>query len=261
MPARSIWQGRLIVEKHEVPVKLYAAVLDRQVHFHLLHRRDRTRVQQRMVDARTGRPVPLGQALRAFEFEPGLYVSVTDDDIERTVPEASREVEISRFVPEGAIDPQLFDRPYYLGPSGDSETDYHALAEALDKKKCAGIASWVMRKHSYIGALINQQGYLMLITLRHAGEVIPVNQLEPPPGRPLEAKEKEMAEKLIEALSGKFQPKAYHDEYQKRIEELIDARRAGKTVKPHRLPRRRSERSLADALRASLKRVSPSRAS
>jgi DNA end-binding protein Ku len=261
MSARAIWQGKLIVPKHEVPVKLYSAVLDRQVHFHLLHKRDRTRLEQRMVDARTGRPVPLDQAQKAFEVETGLFIAVTADDIERTVPEASREVEISRFVPLRAIDPQLFERPYYLGPAQDSASDYHALTRALDGKKCAGIASWVMRGHSYVGALISQQGYLMLITLRHAGEVIPVNQLEPPPGRPLEAKEKEMAEKLIEALSGKFEPKAYHDEYQKRVQELIDAKRAGKTLKPRRLARRAPERSLADSLRASLKRVSASRAS
>ena len=64
-------------------------------------------------------------------------------------------------------------------------TDYFALAQALERKKVAGIASWVMRKHSYVGALIAQQGYLMMITLRHAEEVIPVTQLDPPAGRAL----------------------------------------------------------------------------
>ena len=45
MTARSIWQGNLSVQKHEIAVKLYSAVVDRQIHFHLLHKRDRTRVQ------------------------------------------------------------------------------------------------------------------------------------------------------------------------------------------------------------------------
>ena len=116
-----------------------------------------------------------------------------------------------------------------------------------------------MRKHSYVGALIVQQGYLMLITLRHAEEVIPVSQLDPPQGRPLEPKERDLAEKLIEALSGQFQPEAYRDQYQDRIRELIDAKRAGKKVEPKRVPRRRQEGSLADSLRASLKGVSASR--
>jgi DNA end-binding protein Ku len=257
--ARSIWQGKLTMQKHEIAVKVYSAVLDRQIHFHLLHKRDRTRVQQRMVDAETERPVPLDETRKAFEAEPGLYVALTSEEIERSVPEPSREIGIRCFLPAHVIDPQLFDRPYYLGPAEDSRTDYFALAQALDRKKSAGLASWVMRKHSYVGALIAQQEYLILITLRHAEEVIPVSQLDPPPGRPLEPKEKDLAEKLIEALSGPFRPEAYHDEYQERIRELIDAKRAGKKVKPKRAARRRREGSLADALRASLKGASANR--
>ena len=72
MTTRPIWQGSLKIRKNELPVKLYSAVQDRQIHFHLLHRRDRTRVQQRMVDAETGKAVPLSEAQKAFEAEPGL---------------------------------------------------------------------------------------------------------------------------------------------------------------------------------------------
>ena len=41
----------------------------------------------------------------------------------------------------------------------------------------------------------------MLITLRHANDVIGVDQLDAPQGRPLDSKEKAMAEKLIAAQS------------------------------------------------------------
>jgi DNA end-binding protein Ku len=257
--ARAIWQGTLTIQKREIAVKLYAAVLDRQVHFHLLHKTDKTRVEQRMVDAKTKRPVPLDQVRKVFEAEPGVYVAVRNEELERTVPEPSREVTISHFVPLQAIEPQLFDRPYYLGPAEESAADYFALAQALDRKKMAGIASWVMRKHSYVGALFADQGYLMLNTLRLADEVIPVAQLEAPQGRPLEPKEKDLAERLIEALSGPFDPGAFHDEYQDRVRALIAAKQAGKKIKVKRVPKRRHEGSLADSLRASLKGVRASR--
>jgi DNA end-binding protein Ku len=259
MATRSMWQGMLIVRNHEIPVKLYSAVVDRQIHFHLLHKHDRTRLQQRMVDAETEEPVPPDETHKAFEVEPGRFVEITPEEIEEQVPEASREIKISRFVPSQSIEPQLFERPYYLGPGEGSDSDYFALAQAIGAKERTGVASWVMRKHSYVGALIYQQGYLMLITLRNADEVIPVSQLDPPQGRDLSANEKQMAEKLIEALSGQFEPDAYHDEYQQRIRELIEAKRSGKKLKPKRAPRRRQEGSLADSLRASLKRVSASR--
>ena len=256
MNARAIWQGKLLIAKRELPVKLYSAVQDRQIHFHLLHKRDRTRVEQRMVDAETEKPVSPEETRKAFEAGPGVYVTVTAEEIERSVPEASREVRVNRFVSRGAIDPQLFDRPYYLGPNEDALEDYFALAEALKKRTGPGIASWVMRKHSYVGAVLADRGYLMLITLRHADEVIPVSQLEPPQGRALDAREKEMANQADRTrFAGKFEPDAYHDEFQRRVHEMIDAKRKGKKIKPKKAPAKRREGSLADALSASLKRV------
>ena len=249
MNARSIWQGTLIVQNHEIPVKLYSAVLNRQIHFHLLHKKDRTRVQQRMVDAETEEPVPLDETRRAFEVEPGLFVEISHEEIEEHVPEASREIKISRFVPRQAIEPQLFERPYYLGPAESSESDYFALVQAIGAKRARRRRIVGHAQALYVGALINQKGYLMLITLRNADEVIPVSQLDPPQGRALAANEKQMAEKLIEALSGKFQPNEYRDEYQQRIRELIEAKRSGKKLKPKRAPRRRQEGSLAASLR------------
>jgi DNA end-binding protein Ku len=257
--ARSLWRGTLIIQKHRIAVAFYSAVLDRQIHFHLLHKRDRTRVEQKMVDADTEELVPLEEARKAFEFEKGLYVAVTRDEIDRSAPEPAREVAVSRFVPMGAIEPQLFDRPYYIGPGDDAAVDYFAFVEALEKKKCAGIASWTMRKHSYVGALIVDRGYLMAITLRHADEVIPVSQLDPPQGRALEPKERVLAEKLIETLSGQFDPTAYSDQYQERVQELIDAKRAGKKVKPKRARRRPTSGSLAESLQSSLKAAAASR--
>jgi DNA end-binding protein Ku len=255
MTARSIWQGTLSVQKQQIPVKLYSAVLDRQIHFHLLHKRDHTRVAQRMVDAETEKPVPPDEARKAFEAEPGVYVAVTREELEETAPKPDRKIGIDRFVPVRSIDAQLFDRPYYLGPTEQSTVDYSALLRALDAQENAGIATWVMRKHSYVGAVVPRDGWLMLITLRHAEEVIPVTELDPPAGRALEPKERELADRLIEALSGEFQPEAYRDEYQERVRELIDAKRAGKKVKPRRAPRRRAEGTLAHSLQSSLNEV------
>jgi DNA end-binding protein Ku len=257
--ARAIWQGMLKIQKHEIAVKLYSAVVDRQIHFHLLHKHDRTRVEQHMVDTDTQATVPLSEARKAFEAEPGLYVEVTHEEIERTLPKPARKITVSRCVRTDAINPQFFDHPYFLGPGDDSITAYFALAQALERKKSAGVCLWTMRKHSYVGALIHKQGYLMLITLRHNDEVIPVSELAPPQGRVLEPKEKELAGKLIETLSGQFDPSAYHDGYQERIRELIDAKRTGKKIKRKRMPRRRSEGTLADSLQASLKSAAASR--
>jgi DNA end-binding protein Ku len=262
MIARAIWQGSLKIQKHALPVKLYSAVQDRQIHFHLLHRRDRTRVEQRMVDAKTGKAVPSGEARKAFEAEPGVYVTVTPEEIERSQPEPGRTVIVSRFVPVSVIDPLLYDRPYFLGPGDESPIDYFGLAQALATKKKAGVASWVMRKHSYHGILTSAYGYLVLITLRMAKQVIPSSELEPPAGPAVTAKEKDLAAKLVEELSSTFDPDLYHDQYQQRIRELIDAKRTGKKMKRKPAPPRAAGgRSLTDALEKSLRAASSRRRS
>ena len=112
-----------------------------------------------------------------------------------------------------------------------------------------------MRKHSYVGGLFAERGYLMLITLRHADEVIPLDQLPAPTGGGFSAKEIALAEKLIEALSGEFAPEAYRDEYQGRLRELIAAKRKGKKPRAKRAPRRKPAGSLADSLEASLRGI------
>ena len=128
MTARAIWQGTLKLKNQELGVKLYSAVDDKQIHFHLLHKRDLMRVEQRMVDAETEKAVPLGEARKAFEAEPGLLIVVTGDDIEKSAPAPSREIKVGRFVPLGAIAPQSYERPYFLGPAEQATTDYFALA-------------------------------------------------------------------------------------------------------------------------------------
>jgi DNA end-binding protein Ku len=251
--ARAIWQGTLRIQRLEIPVKLYAAVQDRQIHFHLLHKRDLARVAQRMVDARTEKPVPLDEARKAFEAKPGVYVVITRDELEKLAPKPERTIVVDHFVPTESIDAQFFDRPYYLGPTEESAADYEAFRLALATRKKVGVATWVMRKHSYVGAVVPEDRCLTLITLRHSDEVIPVTKLDAPEGRALDRKERDLADQLIEALSGEFQPQAYQDEYQSRVRELIDAKRAGKKIKRKRAPRRHSEGTLADSLRSSLK--------
>jgi DNA end-binding protein Ku len=206
-----------------------------------------------MVEAGTRKTVPLSQARKALEVEPGVLVVLTQDELDQSDPEPSRIISVKSFVPRRAIDAQLYDRPYYLGPEAGAEPEYFALAQAIERKQYTGIATWVMRSHSYLGALVCQDGYLMLNTLRHAEEIVPFSSLEPPQGPELQPKERELALKLIEALSSSFDPESFHDTYEERVQALVEAKRQGKKLKPKRAPRRPARGTLADALEASLR--------
>lgn len=253
MAARAIWKAILKIGAEHLPVKLYSAVEDRTVHFNVLEKSTMTRIKQHMVNPETGEEVPSNQIQKAYEIERGVYVRLTDEDLEKSKPKASREIKITRFVPASHIDQQWYDRPYYLGPDNGEASAYFALAAALEKEKQEGIAHWTMRNSRYVGALRSERGYLMLITLRFAEEVLTADELPPLTEHPPEAKELKMAEQLVLALEGEFRPADYHDDYRERVMNFIKAKAKGLKPKFRIVARRGETTSLADTLTASLK--------
>jgi DNA end-binding protein Ku len=238
MAARAIWKGDLKLGSTKVPVKLYAAVQDQTVRFHILEQKTKTRVKQHMVNPETGEEVSNEGIQKGFEIEPGTFVILEAEDLESLEPEASREIEIEQFVPPEEIAPEFYDRPYYLGPDGD-QTAYFALVEALRNKEKEGVVRWVMRKQPYVGALGAEGDHLMLFTLRNAEEVLSAKDLPHPAGRAPDKKELSMAKQLVELLKGEFDAKAFKDEYRARVMEFVEKKAKGhkprlRLVKPKR---------------------------
>lgn len=248
--ARAMWKGVVTFGDVTLPVKLYAAVESgRGVHFRLLHAADGVPVRQEMIDPDTGEPVESEEVHKAAPTDDGRLVMLSDQELSAIEPERSRDIEILRFVDPDLIDHRWYERPYYLGPDGDDGT-YAALAAALEERGREGVARWVMRNKEYHGALRAADGYLMLVTLRSAREVVTLEGVKV--SRDVDKKELAMAEQLVSALEGEFDPAAYRDEYRERVMELIEARESGKQVPLEQPKRRRASGDLSGALRRSL---------
>lgn len=252
MPARAMWKGVLAIGEERVAVKLYSAVQDRSVHFRLLHDEDGVPVKQRLVEPETESVVEYGETQRAFVTPEHDLVALRRDELEALEPPASREIDISKFVPASAVDERWYDRPYYLGPDANA-AGLAALAQAMPETDRVGIAHWVMRKKEYRGVLrTSAPGVPMLITLRSAEEVIVASELGPPRGKALEEREVAMAQQLLSILEAPFDAAQYRDEYRERVLELVRAKAEGKSVRRAPVRRQRVEPDLAKALRESL---------
>jgi DNA end-binding protein Ku len=251
MAARAIWKGNLKLNSTRVPVKLYSAVQDQTVRFHILDERTKTRVKQHMVDPDSGNEVPNEEIQKGFEVEPGTYVILDEEELQKLEPEASREIEITRFLPPAEIPPEFYDRPYYLGPDGDV-TAYFALAEALRNKEKEGVARWVMRKQPYVGAVRAEGDHLVLFTLRNAEEVLSAKDLPQPAGRAPDKKELSMAKQLVELLKGEFNPKDFKDEYRERVVEFLKKKARGHAPKLRLVKSKRKTAALDKILSKSI---------
>ncbi|MEX1058439.1 MAG: Ku protein, partial [Natronospirillum sp.] len=223
MTARAMWKGVIAFEDVAVPVKLYAALEDRSVHFRLLHKTDSAPVRQVMVNPDTEEIVPSDQTYRAYHTGEGAQVLLTKEDLDSVKPQPSRQIEVLKFLPEHVIDHRWYNRPYYLGPDG-ADQNYAALVAALASTQREGLTHWVMRNKEYYGALRVHQGYLLMITLRYEEQVVSAADLEPPKGKPLDHRELAMAQQLIEMLDAEFAPETFQNEYRERVLELIETK-------------------------------------
>src|SRR6267378_8373168 len=251
MTARAIWKGELKVGTTKVPVKLYAALKDQSVRFHILEERSKTRVKQHMINPESGEAVANEEIQKGFEVDPGTFVILDEKELESLEPKATREIEVRTFVPPQVIAPEFYDRPYYLGPDGD-QTAYFALGEALRKENREGVAHWVMRKQPYVGALRAEGDHLLLFTLRSAEEVLSAKELPRPAGRAPDKKELSMAKQLVELLKGEFNPKDYQDEYRQRVKEFVEKKAKGRAPKLRLVKSKRRPASLDKVLSKSI---------
>lgn len=257
--ARAIWTGVITFGLVSVPVGVFTATQDHTVHFHQLQRGTSDRVRNRRVNERTGEEVDAGDIVKGYEVGEGEYVVVQPEELDEIAPGRSRTLEITDFVDLDRIAPVYFDRTYYVAPRGEEYLKvYELLRTALAETGKAGVATFVMRNRQYLTALRAEDEVLVLQTLhwadeaRDPGEELP----ELPSDRAGRGKELDMALRLVEALSGPWDPARYRDTYQERVRELVRAKAEGTEIAvAEEAPGATNVVDLMEALRGSLEQA------
>jgi len=249
-----MWKGQLQIGKQKLSIKLYSAVEDRTIRFHLLHAKDLAPVEQHIIRKDTGEEVSKDDMRKALALSAQTAVIVQPDDLEKLVPPESRDIQITRFVAASVLGDQWFERPYYLGPDGDNSS-YFALAEALERQDVLGIARWVMRKKRYVGALSAVDGVLTMTTLRRADQVLSFSGIEPAKSVTPQASELKLAQQLVSSIEADFDPSLWQNEYRQRLCKLIEAKARGEKIKAVQPKKKRAPASLEQSLRASIAAV------
>jgi DNA end-binding protein Ku len=231
--ARAIWTGSISFGLLNVPVRLYSAVSRKNVSFRELRASDSSRIRHKRVAEADGEEVPYEEIVKGYEIAPEQYVVLTRDELEELDPQKTKAIEIQDFVDLDEIDPIYFDHPYYLGPDKGAEKAYALLVKAMSDSNKVAIARFVLRNRENLAAIRPMGKVLTMATMRFADEVVSPDELEdvvPSNGRKLEKREVEMAQQLIESLSGEFDPDKYRDEYREELLSLIERKGRGEEV-------------------------------
>jgi DNA end-binding protein Ku len=230
---RALWSGTISFGLLNVPVRMYSAVSRKTIRFNELRESDGSRVRHKRVAESDEKEVPYDEIVKGYEISPDRYVVLSRDELEDLMPAKTRAIEIQDFVDLEDIDPIYFDSPYYLGPADGAEKAYGLLVKAMESAGKAAVARFVLRNKEHLAAIRPMSGVLTLTTMRFADEVVRPDELDDvlPDNNPrVEKREREMAEKLIDSLSGDFDPGKYHDEYREQLLTLIEQKAEGKDI-------------------------------
>lgn len=226
---RAIWSGTISFGLVSVPVRMFSAIEEQDLRFHLVHEPDGGRVGYQKICKKDGKPVDDGEIVKAFELRKDELVVLTDEDFAAAKSEGVKSIEISDFVPYEEIDPIYFERTYYLGPQSGGEKIYSLLREAMERTGLAAIGKYVMRDKQHLGCLRVREGVITLEKMFFHDEIRPLDDVAPPKKKVAKA-ELEMATMLIEQFTGTFEPEKYEDTYREALCAVIKAKQKGKTI-------------------------------
>ena len=226
---RAIWTGTISFGLVNVPVRMYSAIDESDLHFHLVHEPDGGRIGYQKVCKAENEPVSDDEIVKAYEIEKDELVVLTDEDFAAAKSEGVKTIEISDFVPYEQIDPIYFERTYYLGPQDGSEKVYSLLRQAMEKTGLAAVGKYVMRDKQHLGCLRIREGVITLEKLFFHDEIRPVKEIAPRKAKVAGA-ELKMATSLIAQFKTSFEPERYEDSYRDALMKVIKAKQKGETI-------------------------------
>ena len=229
---RSIWTGSISFGLINIPVKLYSAVQESSLDLDMLDSHDGSNIKFKRVNENTGKEVPYDKIVRGYKLDGG-YVVLEKEDFEAADAKKTKMIEIQSFVQQDEIDSVYYEQPYYLEPAEGAMKAYAILRDALADSGRVGVTTFVMRSRESLAILKPHDKAIVLNVIRFEQEIRPIENLKLPEIVKGKSKEIEMANKLIDQLTEKFNISNYRDTYTDKLLELIKEKSKGKKpVKP-----------------------------
>jgi DNA end-binding protein Ku len=224
--ANAIWKGNISFGLLNVPVTLYSAENNTDIHFRMLDSRNHQRVRYERVNEETGEEVPWNEIVKGYEYDKGSYVVIDPEELKSLMPEATQTVDLETFVRSEDVDPMYFEKPYYLVPQKKYEKGYVLLRESLKESGTVGIAHVVIRTRGYLAAVLPHENALVLNLIRYPQEIRAQAEFNIPQGKAADYnvsdRELQMSRMLIESMTSDWNPGEFHDEYRESLLEFIN---------------------------------------
>jgi DNA end-binding protein Ku len=262
MPAmRAIWKGAVSFGLVSIAVKLYSATEEKDIRFHQVHRTDGGRIKYKRTCSLDGEEVTYDDIAKGYDLGGGEMVILDDDDFAELPLTTSHAIDVLEFVPAEQVDPILYNKAYYLEPDNTAAKPYALLRDALTRTDRVAVVKVALRQREQLATLRVRDDVLVLNTMLWPDEIRKASFEFLDDDYEARPAELAMAGSLIESMAADFDPSQYTDNYRAALQEVIDAKVAGREVvaPQEEEPAPTGAVDLMAALRASVERARTAR--
>ncbi|MGY3396467.1 DNA end-binding protein Ku [Bradyrhizobium sp. USDA 3311] len=192
--------------------------------------------------------------VKGYMLDKDQFIEVTKEELEEIALESTRTIEIDEFVDKADIDPRYLIRPYYLRPDGKVGHDAFAvIRETIREMDKVAIGRVVLTNREHIIALEPRDKGLIGTLLRYPYEVRdPAEYFDEIQDVKVTKDMLDLAKHIVNQKAGTFDPDKFEDHYESALVDLINQKRAGKTIRPKERPKGENVVDLMEALRRSV---------
>ncbi len=255
---RALWKGAITFGLISIPVRLYSAVSEKGLKFHLLHEEDGGRIKYKRECSKCGKEVTWDDIVKGYEYSKDHYVQFTDEELDAVELDSVRAIDVVSFVPLESIDPIYFNKTYYVAPEPSGLKAYRLLQDALEAEGQVGIAKVALRDKEHLATVRiaerNGTPVFVLETMHWPDEIREPEFEELDKNVDVRDAEVKMARQLVQQLADDFKPEEFQDEYRTALEQLVEKKIEGQEITVAATPEEEPTKvvDLMEALKASV---------
>ncbi|SKC82140.1 non-homologous end joining protein Ku [Ohtaekwangia koreensis] len=229
---RAIWKGHIQFSLVTIPVRIYNAIDSGQtISFNLLTKEGHNPVSYEKKDKVTGQTLRTEDITKGFQYEPGQYVIIDQEDLDKVKLKSEKVIEIEGFVDSSEVHPTLYEAPYYIGPDGDvAAKTYGLLSHTLKETGRIAVGKVVLRDRETPVLLSPHEGGMVMYRLRYPNEVRSMREVPQLIDVKPEKEQLKLAKTLVDSMTTKFSNIEMKDHYYEALKDIIDAKIAGKEI-------------------------------
>ncbi len=257
--ARPYWSGHIQISLVSFAVSLFPATeAASEIAFHQIDRRTGERIRHKNVSEERG-AVDRADIVKGYEVRKGEYITIEPEEIAHLRIPSKKTLEIVQFIDVSEIDPEFFEKPYFVVPeSGAQAAAFAVIQKALRETGKAGLGEAAFAGREHLIALMpptdpKSRG-LMAYTMRYDAELRDAaDYFSDIKDVDIDKDQLALAKELIKRNTAKFNPSKFVDDYEVALRELIDAKIEHQPIpQEEKEPKRAKVINLMDALRKSV---------